>query len=102
MREATEGFYPDRNIFKGVGEFMPTPDVALCVRKLTAHACERIAMLNWLGEHRSLPDLEAAGQAIEVAVDRVRADPASRTRDLGGSLGTRAFGERVARTLASL
>ena len=43
MREATEGFYPDRNMFKGIGEFMPTPDVALSVRKLTAHACERIA-----------------------------------------------------------
>lgn len=43
MREATEGFYPDRNMFKGIGEFMPTPDVALSVRKITAHACERIA-----------------------------------------------------------
>src|SRR5512138_121675 len=43
MREATEGFYPDRNMHKGIGEFMPTPDVALSVRKLTAHACERIA-----------------------------------------------------------
>lgn len=43
MREATEGFYPDRNMFKGVGEFMPTPDMALSVRKITAHACDRIA-----------------------------------------------------------
>lgn len=43
MREATEGFYPDRNMFKGLGEFMPTEDVALSVRKLTAKACERIA-----------------------------------------------------------
>ncbi len=43
MREATEGFYPDRNMHKGLGEFMPTPDVALSVRKLTKHACERIA-----------------------------------------------------------
>jgi 3-isopropylmalate dehydrogenase len=234
MREATEGFYPDRNMFKGIGEFMPTPDVALSVRKLTAHACERIAraafvlamkrrrhvtavhkannfiitdgfflekvrkvhaefpevrlddvlidamaahlvrdpsrydvivstnfysdilsdlaselsgslglagsinanaeeglvcaqaqhgsapdiqgrgianptslilstamMLRWLGEQRGLPDLEAAGQAIEAAVDRVLADPGSRTRDLGGPLGTQAFGERVAHALAS-
>jgi 3-isopropylmalate dehydrogenase len=43
MREATEGFYPDRNMFKGIGEFMPTEDVALSVRKLTSKACERIA-----------------------------------------------------------
>ena len=43
VRENTEGFYADRNMFQGVGEFMPTPDVALSVRKITAHACERIA-----------------------------------------------------------
>ena len=43
MREATEGFYPDRNMVKGTGEFMPTEDVALSVRKITAFACERIA-----------------------------------------------------------
>jgi 3-isopropylmalate dehydrogenase len=43
MREATEGFYPDRNMHKGLGEFMPTPDVALSIRKITAGACERIA-----------------------------------------------------------
>ena len=43
MRECTEGFYPDRNMFAGNGEFMPTPDVALSVRKITAGACERIA-----------------------------------------------------------
>ena len=43
MREATEGFYPDRNMFKGLGEFMPTEDVALSIRKLTSKGCERIA-----------------------------------------------------------
>ncbi len=43
MREATEGFYPDRNMVKGTGEFMPTEDVALSVRKITAFACARIA-----------------------------------------------------------
>jgi 3-isopropylmalate dehydrogenase len=43
MREATEGFYADRNMFAGSGEFMPTPDVALSLRKITAHASERIA-----------------------------------------------------------
>ncbi len=43
MREATEGFYPDRNMVAGSGEFMPTPDLALSVRKISAFACERIA-----------------------------------------------------------
>lgn len=43
MREATEGFYPDRNMYAGTGEFMPSPDIAISMRKITASACERIA-----------------------------------------------------------
>jgi 3-isopropylmalate dehydrogenase len=43
MRELTEGFYSDRNLFMGNGEFMPTPDVAMSLRKVTAKGCERIA-----------------------------------------------------------
>ena len=43
MREATEGFYPDRNMARGWGEMMPSPDMALSVRKITRHASERIA-----------------------------------------------------------
>ena len=42
-RENTEGFYADRNMHQGIGEFMPTEDMALSIRKVTAHACERIA-----------------------------------------------------------
>jgi len=42
MREATEGFYPDRNMHRGVGEMMPDPDMALSVRKITRHASMRI------------------------------------------------------------
>lgn len=42
MREATEGFYPDRNMFCGVGEMMPDPDMALSVRKITRHGSMRI------------------------------------------------------------
>jgi len=234
MREATEGFYPDRNMYAGTGEFMPTPDVALSVRKITAQACERIArqafllamkrrkkvtavhkannfiltdglflaqvrkvaaefpevtlddciidamaahlvrdpsrfdvivatnfhadilsdlaselsgslglagsinanaetglvcaqaqhgsapdiqnqnlanpaslilsaamMLNWLGEQRRLPAFDAAGSAIERAVDAVLATPENRTRDLGGTVGTDAFGALVANAVAA-
>ena len=43
MREATEGFYPDRNMFQGSGEFMPTPDVAISMRRITVQASTRIA-----------------------------------------------------------
>ncbi len=44
VRENTEGFYSDRNMHWGVGEFMPTPDMALSVRKVTAEASRRIAL----------------------------------------------------------
>lgn len=43
VRENTEGFYADRSMFMGPGEFMPTPDVALAIRKITRHASLRIA-----------------------------------------------------------
>jgi len=43
VRENTEGFYSDRNMFQGIGEFMPTADVAISVRKITAQGSRRIA-----------------------------------------------------------
>jgi 3-isopropylmalate dehydrogenase len=43
VRENTEGFYADRNMHAGSGEFMPAPGVALAVRKVTARASRRIA-----------------------------------------------------------
>ncbi len=43
FRECTEGFYADRNMFSGRGEFMPTEDMALAVRKVTARQCRRIS-----------------------------------------------------------
>jgi 3-isopropylmalate dehydrogenase len=42
-RENTEGFYADRNMYLGLGEFMPTEDMALAVRRVTAKCCNRIA-----------------------------------------------------------
>jgi 3-isopropylmalate dehydrogenase len=233
MREATEGFYPDRNMYMGWGEVMPTPEIALSIRKITAHASERIArrsfelamkrkkkvaaihkanafkmtdglflqqvrkvaqdfpevdlkdfivdafaahlvrdasrydvivatnfygdilsdlaselsgslglagsmmagdnlccaqaqhgsapdiqgqdianptsmilsvamLMRWLGEHRNVANFSKAGDAIDAAVDKVLADPATRTRDLGGSLGCKAFGERVAKAVQAV
>jgi 3-isopropylmalate dehydrogenase len=227
MREATEGFYPDRNMARGWGEMMPSPDMALSVRKITRHCSERIArrafelamtrrkkvtaihkansfhmtdglfleavrhvaqdfpdvqlddllvdastahlvkeperfdvlvatnfygdiisdlaselsgslglagsimasdtlccaqaqhgsaptiagqdvanptsmilsvamMVRWLGDKRSNPTLQAAGDALTRAVDTVLANPATRTRDIGGSMGCKAFGQAVA------
>ena len=230
VRENTEGFYSDRNMFMGSGEFMPTPDVALSVRKITRPASRRIAhvafeyagrrrkqvtavgkrhvlqfsdgifieeteavakehhdvawremdidamaadhytrpewhdvilitnmfgdilsnaavamsgslglaaalnagddhavanaghgsapdiagkdianpvglilscamLLDWLGNRRARPEFVAAAKAVEAAVDTALAAPATRTRDLGGPLGTRAFGDAVANGL---
>jgi 3-isopropylmalate dehydrogenase len=231
MRECTEGMYPDRNMARGIGEFMPDADMALSVRKITRAACERIAkaafelagrrrrrvtavhkannfimsdglfleavrtiatgypsveleetivdamaallvrdasrfdvivstnfygdilsdlaselsgglglagsvnandalcvaqaqhgsapdiagqgvanptslilsagmLLRWLGEKRDLPHFIAASEALDRVMDAVLAKPGTRTRDLGGDLGTRDFTRLVAARLA--
>lgn len=233
MREATEGFYPDRNMTRGWGEVMPSPDMALSTRKITRHCSERIArrafewamkrrrkvtaihkansfhmtdglfleavrhvakefpevalddllvdastahlvreperfdvlvatnfygdilsdlaselsgslglagsimasdtnccaqaqhgsaptiagkdianptsmilsvamLIQWMGDHHKTAALRAAGDAMEAATDRVLADPASRTADLGGSMGCRAFGRLVAKAVSGI
>ncbi len=43
VRENTEGFYADRTMFMGTGEYMPTPDVAIAMRKVTSKGSRRIA-----------------------------------------------------------
>ncbi|RDV00612.1 isocitrate/isopropylmalate dehydrogenase family protein [Trinickia dinghuensis] len=227
MREATEGFYPDRNMHLGWGEMMPSPDMALSVRKITRHCSERIArrafelamkrkkkvtaihkansfhmtdglflecvrnvakdfpevelndllvdastahlvrsperfdvlvasnfygdilsdlaaelcgslglggsmmagddlccaqaqhgsapdiqnqdkanptsmilsvgmLMRWIGERRGKPSFVAAADAIDAAVDAVLSNPATRTADLGGTMGCSAFGKQVA------
>jgi 3-isopropylmalate dehydrogenase len=53
-------------------------------------------LLGWLGERRGDERLARAAEAIEAALDAVIARPEWRTPDLGGPLGTKAFGERVA------
>ncbi|HZR69051.1 MAG TPA: isocitrate/isopropylmalate family dehydrogenase [Burkholderiales bacterium] len=229
-RENTEGFYADRNMHQGVGEFMPTEDMALSVRRVTAKCSSRIArrafeaamlrrkkvtavhkanvfkisdglwlrevrkvarefpevqleevivdamaalllrdpqrfdvivaenmygdilsdeaselsgglglggsinagdeicvaqaqhgsapdiagkdranptslilsaamLLDWIGRRSGTEALGAAAQFIEAAVDKVLRDPATRTADLGGTLGTQAFAKAVAETL---
>jgi 3-isopropylmalate dehydrogenase len=232
MREATEGFYADRNMTRGSGECMPSPDMALATRKITRHCSERIArasfemamgrrkkvtaihkancflmtdglfmeavrhvhkefpevtlddmlvdastahlvrnperfdvlcatnffgdilsdlaselsgglglagsmnasathccaqaqhgsapdiagknianpvamilsvamLLSWMGTRYNRPALHQAAAAMEAAVDRVLANPETRTRDLGGRLGTDVFGAQVAAALSS-
>ena len=232
MREATEGFYPDRNMTRGWGEVMPSPDMALSTRKITRHCSDRIArrafelaakrrrrvtavhkansfhmtdglflecvrnvakdfpevelddllidastahlvrnperfdvivatnfygdiisdlaselsgslglagsmmasdthccaqaqhgsapdiqnqdkanpvsmilsvamLVDWMGQKHCKPAYEQAAAAMSAAVDKVLEDPASRTRDLGGKTGTKAFAEKVAQAIAA-
>ncbi|HEY5281004.1 MAG TPA: isocitrate/isopropylmalate dehydrogenase family protein [Pseudolabrys sp.] len=57
-------------------------------------------LLAWLGERRGDEALGRAAQAIETALDRVIAVPATRTPDMGGTLGTAAFGAAVANAVS--
>lgn len=54
FRECTEGFYADRNMYRGIGEFMPTEDIAMSVRKVTARQCSRISRVafDWARKRR--------------------------------------------------
>src|SRR5262249_16940799 len=57
-------------------------------------------LLAWLGERRGDARLATAADLIERALDATIAKPEWRTADLGGPLGTRAFGERGGAALA--
>ena len=57
-------------------------------------------LLTWLGERRSDEKLTKGAGMIERALDRTIAKPEYRTADLGGTLGTQAFAQRLAQMLA--
>ncbi len=62
-------------------------------------------LLGWLGERRGEAlgevGLIQAAEAIEHALDRTLTQPDRRTADLGGAMGTRAFGTAVAGALTA-
>jgi 3-isopropylmalate dehydrogenase len=62
VRENTEGFYSDRNMFMGNAEFMPTEDCALSVRKITAKASQRIARVAFDYAKRRRKQVTAVGK----------------------------------------
>lgn len=43
VRENTEGFYADRNMAAGTGEYMPTRDIAIAMGIITRQGVERVA-----------------------------------------------------------
>jgi len=76
------------------------PDIAGQDRANPASLIGSVAMLlAWLGERNKAEPFERAAAAIEEALERMISTPEWRTRDLGGPLGTRAFGERIAAML---
>ena len=62
VRENTEGFYSDRTMYQGSGEFMPTEDVALSVRKITRHGSRRIAKVAFEYAQRRSKRVTAVGK----------------------------------------
>jgi isocitrate/isopropylmalate dehydrogenase len=79
------------------------PDIAGQDRANPASLIGSAAMLlEWIGERRNDNRFGRAAAAIEDALERTISDPAGRTRDLGGPLGTKAFGERVVASLRAL
>jgi 3-isopropylmalate dehydrogenase len=76
------------------------PDIAGQDRANPASLIGSAAMLlEWIGERRGDERFARAASAVDGALEAAIADPAGRTRDLGGPLGTKAFGERVAASL---
>lgn len=57
-------------------------------------------LLAWMGQRDGDPALMAAAQAIDAALEAALTAPGLRTRDLGGSTGTRAFASAVAEGVA--
>jgi 3-isopropylmalate dehydrogenase len=58
-------------------------------------------LLDWRGRRDGNAALVGAAATISAAVDAVLADPSTRTRDVGGALGTAAFATAVADALAT-
>ena len=56
-------------------------------------------LLDWLATRHGRPAFAAAAQAIDAAIDALLKDPARRTPDLGGPLGTKAFTEALCEEL---
>lgn len=58
-------------------------------------------LFDHVGRNTGDARLAQAGGALQQAVDALIADPQTRTADLGGTLGTRAFGDAVVRRISS-
>jgi 3-isopropylmalate dehydrogenase len=77
------------------------PDIAGQDKANPSSMILSIAMLlEWLGARHGRADLTGAARDMTMTLDGLLADPATRTADLGGRLGTAAFGEAVTRAVS--
>jgi 3-isopropylmalate dehydrogenase len=53
-------------------------------------------LLEWLAERHKRNEFAQAAHAIEAAIDRALQSADTRTSDLGGKLGTKAYAKHVA------
>jgi isocitrate/isopropylmalate dehydrogenase len=128
VRENTEGFYADRNMYLGLAEFMPTPDVALSVRKITREGSRRIAQLAFdyakrrkkrvavvgkrhvlqmgdglfVGEAQKLADAHREVEFREVDVDAMAADLVMRPERYDIVLTSNMFGDILSNEAVAL
>jgi 3-isopropylmalate dehydrogenase len=78
------------------------PDIAgRGVANPTSLMLSAAMLLDWRGRRDAHPGLVTAAEALERAVDQVLDDPSTRTRDVGGDLGTEAFADAVCTALAA-
>jgi 3-isopropylmalate dehydrogenase len=76
------------------------PDIAgKDVANPTSLIVSAAMLLDWRGRRDGDTRLAAAAAAIEGAIDQVLGNTATRTRDIGGALGTAAFGAAVCATI---
>ena len=59
-------------------------------------------MVRWVGDQKKNPALQAAGDAMTAAVDMALANPSTRTPDIGGTMGCKAFAAAVADAVAKV
>ena len=59
-------------------------------------------MVQWIGDKQGNKALRQAGDVMTSAVDLVLANPATRTPDIGGTMGCKAFAQAVADAVKSV
>lgn len=73
----------------------------LFLDRVRTAAREAAMLLEWLSIKHGRPELARAHGLLEAAIDALVADPLRRTADLGGPLGTRAFGSALRQELVA-